>query len=156
MPAISFLPFLHTVPWGTRALTLLIVAASLLQFGLASFVRNHESGSPPQYGHELPWLVFLPGISWKYPWTLLTAGFVELHILEVRPFIHPLPAATLTFSLKVLVTLSTVPLACRYLERLWGAQELLKFSAVVIVGSNIIAFGFAWLVYLVTGSEAAM
>lgn len=50
----------------------------------------------------------------------------------------------------------TLPLACRYLERIWGPYELLRFSLVTIVGSNIIAFGFSWLVYIVTRSEASL
>lgn len=54
------------------------------------------------------------------------------------------------------MSLATVPLACRYLERLWGLPELLRFICLVIVGSNIIAFGFSWIVYIVTGSESAM
>lgn len=82
MAAISFLPFLQTVPWGTRALTALLLAASILQFALASVVRK-QSAILPAFGHELPWLVLLPERSWKFPWTLLSAGFVELHIVEV-------------------------------------------------------------------------
>lgn len=50
----------------------------------------------------------------------------------------------------------TLPLACRYLERIWGARELFRFSAIVIVASNIIAFGFSWLVYFVLGQHEAL
>lgn len=32
----------------------------------------------------MPWLVLIPGKSYRYPWTLLTAGWVELSIFEVR------------------------------------------------------------------------
>lgn len=49
-----------------------------------------------------------------------------------------------------------MPLACRYLERLWGLPELLRFISLVIVGSNVIAFGFSWIVYILTRSEGAM
>ncbi|RSH88201.1 uncharacterized protein EHS24_000732 [Apiotrichum porosum] len=134
MPAISFLPFLQTVPWGTRILTALLVVSSLLQYSLAAVVRRN-SAVDPSYGHELPWLVLIPKTSWKFPWTLLTSGFVELNIIEF------------------LVALVAVPFGCRYLERLWGMRELLRFAAVVIVGSNVIAFGFSWLTYFVLGSE---
>lgn len=82
MPAISFLPFLQTVPWGTRILTALLVVSSLLQYSLAAVVRRN-SAVDPSYGHELPWLVLIPKTSWKFPWTLLTSGFVELNIIEV-------------------------------------------------------------------------
>lgn len=83
MPPISFLPFLQTVPWGTRILTAILVVASIAQFLLASVVRKHAAVLPT-YGHELPWLVLVPKTSWKFPWTLLTAGFVELNVIEVR------------------------------------------------------------------------
>lgn len=55
-----------------------------------------------------------------------------------------------------LVSLIAVPFACRYLERLWGLKELLIFTTVVIVGSNVIAFGFAWLASTLVGLEIAM
>jgi len=50
----------------------------------------------------------------------------------------------------------TLPLACRYLERVWGARELFRFCAIVVVFSNVIAFGFSWLVYIVLGQEEAL
>jgi hypothetical protein len=50
----------------------------------------------------------------------------------------------------------TLPLACRYLERVWGFYELLRFCSIVIVGSNVIAFGFSWLVWMITSSEEAL
>lgn len=54
------------------------------------------------------------------------------------------------------MSLVTIPLACRYLERLWGIRELVRFTCVVIVASNVIAFGFAWLLYIVLGSDAVV
>lgn len=82
MPPISFLPFLQTVPWGTRILTALLLFSSLAQFLLASIIRQ-RAAVLPAYGHELPWLVLVPKTSWVFPWTLLTAGFVELNLIEV-------------------------------------------------------------------------
>lgn len=151
MPPISFLPFLQTVPWGTRILTALLVFASLAQFLLASVIRQ-QAPVLPTYGHELPWLVLVPKTSWKFPWTLLTAGFVELNIFEVRRSWSIKASDTLQFAF----SLVTVPLACRYLERLWGIRELARFTCVVIVASNIIAFGFAWILFIVLGSDAVM
>ena len=58
--------------------------------------------------------------------------------------------------MQLVISLVTVGLGCRYLERLWGFRELLMFTAVVIVGSNVIAFGFAWLAYLIVGMKIAM
>jgi len=34
----------------------------------------------------MPWLVMVPGESWKYPWVLLTAGWVELSVFEVSQY----------------------------------------------------------------------
>jgi len=45
-----------------------------------------------------------------------------------------------------------VPAALKYLERLWGAVETMKFILVSIVISNIIAFGLNWIEFLATGN----
>lgn len=79
MPAISFLPFLNTVPWGTRIITGLLVAASLAHY----LISAASTPASPPARQDIPWLVLMPRTSWKYPWTLLTAGFVELNIIEV-------------------------------------------------------------------------
>lgn len=83
MPAISFLPFLQTVPFATRILTLTLVLLTVSAL-LLSILAEQNSPAPPLPGQELPWLVLIPGQSYWYPWTLLTAGFVELSIFEVR------------------------------------------------------------------------
>ncbi|KAI9631800.1 eukaryotic integral membrane protein-domain-containing protein [Dioszegia hungarica] len=137
MPAISFLPFLQNVPSSTRLLTALLILFSLAGFGLQN-LANENLPKPGPAGLELPWLVLVPGKSLIFPWTVLTAGLVELSVFE------------LIFSIITLV------LATRYLDRIWGFLEVLRFSAVVIVGSNVIAFGFSWIVWFVTGSEEAL
>lgn len=45
-----------------------------------------------------------------------------------------------------------VPAALKYLERLWGTVETIKFILVSIVASNIIAFGFNWIEFIATGN----
>jgi len=82
MPAVSFLPFLQTVPVGTRILTGLTILLTLVAFALDTLVREN-SPNPGTFGQEVPWLVLVPGWSWKYPWVFLSAGFVELSIVEV-------------------------------------------------------------------------
>lgn len=47
-------------------------------------------------------------------------------------------------------TLIFVPASLKYLERLWGSIEMLKFIFVSIVASNIIAFGFNWIEFIAT------
>lgn len=68
----------------------------------------------------------------------------------------PVVQLTPLISVQAVVSAIALPLACRYLERVWGARELVRFCCVTIVGSNIIAFGFSWIVWLVLGSEDAL
>ncbi|WWC70533.1 uncharacterized protein I206_104484 [Kwoniella pini CBS 10737] len=137
MPAISFLPFLSSIPLGTRLITLTIILLSVIAQGL-SYLALDNSAEPGSWGSRLPWLVMSPGESFWYPWTLLTAGLVELSLFGL------------------IVSVISIPLACRYLERVWGIRELIKFSVITIVGSNVIAFGFSWLMWFVLGQEEAL
>ncbi|WRT67598.1 uncharacterized protein IL334_004570 [Kwoniella shivajii] len=137
MPAISFLPFLSSIPLGTRLITLTVVLLSVIGQGL-SYLALENSANPGSWGSQLPWLVMSPGESIWYPWTVLTAGLVELGITGL------------------IVSAISIPLACRYLERVWGIKELIKFSIITIVGSNVIAFGFSWIVWFVLGQEEAL
>jgi hypothetical protein len=211
MPAISFLPFLQGVPASTRVLTALLVLFTAAAFGLETLARENTPSKGPT-GLELPWLVMVPGKSLIYPWTVLTAGLVELNIFEVsllrwafqletldvqysqdgsaqaggraacetksstyyvtemlesiRAFVSSLSGLLLRLVVVILfLTLAdpqfifsiiTLVFATRYLDRIWGFVETLRFSAVVIVGSNIIALGFSWIVYTVTGSQDAL
>lgn len=83
MPSVSFLPFLQTVPWGTRIFTAVVVIATLLYY-VAVHYATRNPVTPPVNRDILPWLVLIPSASWKYPWTLLTAGVVETTWIEVR------------------------------------------------------------------------
>lgn len=83
MPAISFLPFLQNVPYSSRLLVALLVLLSIAAFGLTNLARENSPANPGPLGIELPWLVLVPGKSLYYPWVLLTAGLVELNIVEV-------------------------------------------------------------------------
>ncbi|KAI0654240.1 DUF1751-domain-containing protein [Cubamyces menziesii] len=116
------LQFVASIPPATRAITAATVVLSFLYY----FLRFTGSNTP-----ALSWLVLIPGSSIFYPWTLLTSAFVESTIIE------------LIFSLVV------IPPSLRYLERLWGAIETLKFVAVTITVSNIIAVGLCWLEFMV-------
>ena len=51
--------------------------------------------------------------------------------------------------MQLIFTLLLIPASLRYMERLWGAAETLKFVVVTIGVSNIIAFGLNWLEYFV-------
>ncbi|SGY79145.1 BQ5605_C008g05054 [Microbotryum silenes-dioicae] len=120
----SFLSLL-ALPPATRALTGALVGMSLLLFALRLSLAPGDLkgifGASSDPSLVFPWLVLLPGSVMWYPWTLLTSSFVESNLLEF------------------LFSLFTLPLAARYLERVWGQVELLKFVFVVVVASNIIA-----------------
>ncbi|SCZ98984.1 BZ3500_MvSof-1268-A1-R1_Chr7-1g09341 [Microbotryum saponariae] len=116
---------LLALPPATRALTGALVGMSLLLFALRLSLAPGDLkgivGASSDPSLVFPWLVLLPGSVVWYPWTLLTGSFVESNLLEF------------------LFSLFTLPLAARYLERVWGQVELLKFVFVVVVASNIIA-----------------
>jgi len=114
--------FIASVPPVTRGFTGLTVICSLLYFWL--HLQNNESSTP--------YLTLIPGSSLFYPWTFLTSALVETSVFE---FI-----ASMIF----------VPPSLRYLERLWGSVELLKFIAVSVAIPNVIAFAFNWIEFVAT------
>jgi hypothetical protein len=58
--------------------------------------------------------------------------------------------------IQLAISAVSLPLACRYLERVWGWKELIRFCFIVIIGSNVIAFGFSWLSYIILGTEESL
>ncbi|EPQ28994.1 uncharacterized protein PFL1_03284 [Pseudozyma flocculosa PF-1] len=135
MAVFSASTFVQSIPPGTRILTASLLAFTLL-LAFLRLTRTEEglhfiTFSSKDSALAFPWLVIVPGASWYYPWTLLTAGLCETSFFEF------------------LISLFSLPLAGRYLERQWGATELLRFSAIVIVGSNIIAWGLAFIMFAV-------
>ncbi|PWZ02454.1 DUF1751-domain-containing protein [Testicularia cyperi] len=133
MAVFSISTLVQNVPLGTRILT-----GSLLSFSILLFVLRFQTstGFSMSSATGYPWLVIVPGASFWYPWTLLTAAFCETSIFEF------------------LVSVISLPLAARYLERQWGAVELLKFSTIILVISNIIAWGLQLLLFAVFRKEA--
>ncbi|KAI0706116.1 eukaryotic integral membrane protein [Cytidiella melzeri] len=119
------LQFIASIPPVTRTFTALTVVLSLLYYWLWwTSVENFS----------VPWLVLVPGSSLFYPWTFVTSAFVETTVVEL------------------IFTLITIPASLRYLERLWGAAETIKFVVVTIAVSNVIAFGLNWIEFFVLRS----
>lgn len=96
MPTYSFLPFLQNIPIGTRILTGTLVLFSLLHQVLSQLDANSAALSSAHggiseiknsdvYGTATasPYLVLVPGKSFWFPWTFLTAGWVETNIIQV-------------------------------------------------------------------------
>ncbi|KAF7307091.1 Eukaryotic integral membrane protein [Mycena indigotica] len=116
----SPLHFIAQIPPVTRAFTAGTVFFSLL-YAYLSWTGSLYA----------PYLVLVPGSSLFYPWTFVTSALVETSIFEL------------------VLSLATMPLSLRYLERLWGSVEILKFIVVSVGFSNIIAFGFNWIEFVV-------
>ncbi|PWN45710.1 DUF1751-domain-containing protein [Ceraceosorus guamensis] len=135
---------LQSLPIATRSLSIALVSLSLLLFVLRitlspADARLHIlSWSHKDSATLFPALVLVPGTSWVYPWTLITSSICETTVAEF------------------LISIVSLPLAGRYLERLWGPIELVKFVGVVLVGSNVIAWFLAVLAYLVFRGERGM
>jgi len=78
------------------------------------------------------YMTVVPGSTLFHPWTLVTSVLVETTISEV------------------IFSLLFVPASLKYLERLWGSIETLKFIIASVGAANIIAFGFNWIEFIVT------
>jgi len=116
------LQYVASIPPVTRAFTAATIVSTLFYYGLWW-----------RFGDDLrvPYLVLIPGHSIFYPWTLFTSALIETGIVEFA------------------FTLLVIPASLRYLERLWGAAETLKFIVVTITVSNIIALGLNWIEFFV-------
>lgn len=71
-------------------------------------------------------------------------------------FISALCLTCSSTSPQFIISVISLPLAGRYLERVWGPLELVKFTVIVVVGSNAIAFGLAVIEFLIFRSEMFM
>ena len=109
------------IPPVTRVLLALLLALSFL-FTLARW-RQPSAGAEPDRSpsRRVPYLALVPAVSIFYPWTFLTATFVEQNIVTL--FIG---GATLFFGGK-------------YLERAWGSDEFAKVVAIAAVVPNVFA-----------------
>ncbi|KAF5388473.1 hypothetical protein D9757_004648 [Collybiopsis confluens] len=120
----SPISFISSIPPTTRWFTLATLLASLFFFWL-------QWNSPP---NQFPYIILVPGLSLFYPWTFITSALVETSIWEL------------------VITLITIPPTLRYLERIWGSIETLKFIIATVGASNIIAFGFNWIEFIATSN----
>ena len=50
---------------------------------------------------------------------------------------------------QLIYSLIVIPACLRYLERLWGGVETIKFIVVVVTFSNLIAFCLNWIEFAV-------
>jgi hypothetical protein len=87
MSPITLPAALISLPPATRALTAALVTLSTLLFVLRLSLAPKDIkgifGASGDNTLVFPWLVLLPGNVIWYPWTLVTAAFVESNLIEV-------------------------------------------------------------------------
>lgn len=123
------MPLRVNIPPATRAVLISLLALSLL-YNIARWRQLDTSAGSVQTSPIIPYLTLVPSLFYYYPWTLLTATFVEQNIFTVA-----LNAATIFYGGK-------------YLERAWGSREFSKFIIAVALIPNAVIIPF----YLIWGA----
>ncbi|MBW0485187.1 hypothetical protein O181_024902 [Austropuccinia psidii MF-1] len=117
--------FVLQLPIGTRILCGLLFSSSILiqilQFGLSVTDLKTVFRGSSDNALAFPWLVVVPGSVLWHPWTILTAGLCEVGIIELA------------------LSLLTLSLCGRYLERVYGGTEFVKFCLSIIGVSNLLS-----------------
>jgi hypothetical protein len=139
MAVFSPIQLIASIPPVTRFFTAATVVLSLLYL----YPQWKSEASYP-----VPFLTLVPGSSLFYPWTFFTSVFVETSVYEVRRHLCFKPNTTYNTILQLVFTLIAIPPCLRYLERLWGAVETIKFVVVTATFSNLIAFGLNWIEFV--------
>lgn len=123
------MPLRVNIPPATRIFLVTLLALSLL-YNIARWRQLDTSAGSVQSTPIIPYLTLVPSLFYYYPWTLLTATFVEQNIFTVV-----LNAATVFYGGK-------------YLERAWGSREFSKFVAAVALIPNAVIIP----IYLIWGA----
>lgn len=115
------------IPPATRVCLISLLTLSLL-YNIARWRQIDNTGGTPSVPPIIPYLTLVPTLAIFYPWTLLTATFVEQNIFTVL-----LNGATLFYGGK-------------YLERAWSSREFAKFILTIAVVPNvaIVPFYLIW------------
>jgi membrane associated rhomboid family serine protease len=120
------------IPPVTRILLISLLALSFL-YNLSRWRLLDYTSGMPAATPIVPYLSLVPAQFVLYPWTLLTATFVEQNIVTVL-----LNAVTLFYGGK-------------YLERAWGSREFGKFILIASLIPNVLTIP----IYLVWGVVTA-
>ena len=112
-----FMALRLNIPPVTRILLLLLVILSFL-YNYARFRQLGDTPSQPAAAPApvVPYLTLVPAVCLFYPWTFLTATFVEQNILNL--FIDG----------------TAIFLGGKYLERAWGSKD---FAIVVLIATAV-------------------
>lgn len=111
------------IPPATRVCLVSLLTLSLL-YNIARWRQIDTTGGTPAVAPIIPYLTLVPSLVIFYPWTLLTATFVEQNIFTVL-----LNGATLFYGGK-------------YLERAWSSREFAKFILTIAVVPNVVIVPF--------------
>jgi len=119
----SPLTAIAAIPPATRYLSMGLVVATSVVSLLRASTEPADLSKVFRGGQDalllFPWIVTVPGsVIWN-PWTLFTSAFVEGNVMEF------------------IISILTLPIAGRYLERVWGQIEFLKFIAITVICSNL-------------------
>ncbi|OQD74521.1 hypothetical protein PENDEC_c010G00976 [Penicillium decumbens] len=129
------MPLRVNIPPATRIFLVSLLALSFL-YNIARWRQLDTSAGSVQSTPIIPYLTLVPSFFYYYPWTLLTATFVEQNIFTVI-----LNAATIFYGGK-------------YLERAWGSREFSKFIAAVILIPNAVIIPIYYIWASVGGSQS--
>ncbi|RAH74765.1 rhomboid family protein [Aspergillus aculeatinus CBS 121060] len=124
------------IPPATRICLVSLLTLSLL-YNIARWRQIDTTGGTPTVTPIVPYLTLVPSYLLYYPWTLVTATFVERNIFTVL-----LNAATLFYGGK-------------YLERAWGSREFAKFILTIAVIPNVVIVPIYLLGTAMSGSASS-
>lgn len=112
------MPLRVNIPPATRVCLVSLLSLSLL-YNIARWRQLDTTPGTVQVTPIIPYLTLVPSLVFYYPWSLLSATFVEQNIFTVL-----LNAATIFYGGK-------------YLERAWGSREFSKFIAAITLIPNV-------------------
>ncbi|KAL2828980.1 eukaryotic integral membrane protein-domain-containing protein [Aspergillus cavernicola] len=107
------------IPPATRVCLISLLTLSFL-YNIARWRQLDTNPGTPTVSPPVPYLTLVPSQFLFYPWTLLTATFVEQNIFTV------------------LLNLATIFYGGKYLERAWGSREFTKFIVTIAVVPNVV------------------
>jgi membrane associated rhomboid family serine protease len=107
------------IPPATRVCLISLITLSFL-YNIARWRQLDTTPGTPTVSPPVPYLTLVPSQFIFYPWTLLTATFVEQNIFTV------------------LLNLATLFYGGKYLERAWGSREFTKFIVTIALVPNVV------------------
>jgi membrane associated rhomboid family serine protease len=128
------MPLRVNLPPATRILLISQLALSFL-YNVARWRQLGDAPPGQQTSPIVPYLTLVPSMFYYYPWTILTATFVEQNIFTV------------------LINAATVFYGGKYLERAWGSKEFGKFILVIALVPNVLMIPIYLFWAAITGSS---